>query len=1037
MRKDPKSETRNPDRIGNQGKMGNDRRRICFFPLAGFRLVSDFVLRASCFPLLIVTAAALAAEPENLAPKARVTASSTYSEIYEARYAVDGKVPDAESREDARQAWCVKGTEANGKGEFMLEWPQPVTVAEVVYWGRTGWSLLDTFKGYEVYLDNDAQPAARGAFELRHGPQRIAVAPRQVTKVRIKFLSAHGPYNPGASEIAVYSASPSQAALDSLGDVASPLRDEVLSGKLGFRDLLVIKRHHISTSHVYTYHAEGFVPGGGLYVYTPATGQLRELVNASAGEIMDCDLSFDSKEVVFSWKQKGPPGRPINFMTTKHCTEIPGEDYQVFRINVDGTGLKQLTDGPCNNLNACWLPDGGIAFISDRTPAFAYCFVSTSPILHRMDRDGSNVQRLSSSYLMDFTPSALNDGRIIYTRWEYVDRPAIPIQSLWAIRPDGTALAGFFGNRVLDPGTFMQAKSIPNTGKVLCLLTSHNGDPRGAIGIVDPSRSGNGQEAIRNLTPEVNIGRVDRGNGNILVNAGPYETPCPVDDRYYVLSKAGAIQVRDYEGKFPPATLLRKPGGGLGFYSPIPIKPRQTPPVLPPQQRDENAGPWATLVLADVYNGLEPHVKRGEVKEICVVEEIAKSQFAPLIHDGVPGAHGYAANTAFGYQFPLVSCGATYAPKRIWGYADVAADGSAYFKVPTGIPVYFLALDAQGRAVQRMRTFTHFMPGERQSCSGCHADRNYITATSPGSPQDTAQSSNLVGRALAARQGNNTGLRLAEALQSAPQELRQPDWGVKGFSYREVVQPVLDKNCVRCHNARQAPRGVDLSGEMTDFFNVSYDILARKGTWGELHPEIHGINASQEGHSPYTSWIATVNGTEHNILQITPRTWGSPASKLADIVLTGHPGTDGKPRISLDPASQRRIMAWIDLNVPYYPTSSSKNFHAMGCRRVFPTGLDAALKQVAATRCNRCHAQGVPRAFYTRIEKPELNNFLLAPLAKAAGGTEACGTAVFAGTDDPDYQAILKTFEPVAAFLREQPRDDMPGALWCAQAPAK
>ena len=97
----------------------------------------------------------------------------------------------------------------------------------------------------------------------------------------------------------------------------------------------------------------------------------------------------------------------------------------------------------------------------------------------------------------------------------------------------------------------------------------------------------------------------------------------------------------------------------------------------------------------------------------------------------MPFAKGYAANTAFGYQFPLVSCGATYAPKKVWGFADVAADGSACFRVPAEVPIYFLALDAEGRAVQRMRTFTHLMPGEVQGCVGCHADRNYALAPRP------------------------------------------------------------------------------------------------------------------------------------------------------------------------------------------------------------------------------------------------------------------------------------------------------------------
>lgn len=939
----------------------------------------------------------LGGEALNLALRAKVSADSEYSGDYVAKFAVDQKVPDLEGRADAGEAWCVKGATATGRGEFVLEWPAPVQVAEIVYFGRTGWIVTDMFKDYEVYLGDSTEPAARGAFQLRHGAQRIPVPVTMTHKVRLRFLSSHGGPNPGASEIAVYDRMPTEAQLAAFTN--SPLTDRLLAGELPFRELLVIKRHHLSTTHVYTYHADGFTPGGGLYVYTPATGKLRELVNAGDGEILDCDLSYNGQEVLFSWKQRGTPVANIADLPTRHCIDKPDENYQVFRINIDGTGLTQLTDGPSNNLNACWLPDGGIAFISDRCTSYAYCWVSTSPILHRMDPDGGNVLRLSSSYLMDFTPAALEDGRILYTRWEYVDRPAIPIQSLWAIRPDGTGLSGFFGNRVLDPGTFMQARPIPGTGRVLCLMTSHNGDPRGAVGTIDVSAGPNAQQAITNLTPEINIGRVDRGNGNILVNKGPYETPYPVDDQCYLVSKAGAIQLREYAGSVRPATVLPRSADGMGYYSPVPIQTRQRPPVLESRRMTGDAPMWATVFMSDVYNGLEPAVRRGQVKQIAVVEEIAKKQFAPLIHQDVPGAHGYAANTAFGYQFPLVSCGATYAPKKIWGYADVAEDGSACFKVPTGIPVYFMALDAEGRAVQRMRTFTHFMPGEVQSCTGCHADRN-----------DAAPHVSPI-TAPAAR---------------APQNLRLPDWGAEPFSYRQVVQPVLDRHCVQCHNARETAGGVDLSGDMTDFFNVSYEYLARLGTFGEQHPERHGVAPHHEGRNPYTSWIATINGTEYNILQTKPRTWGSPASKLADLLLGGHPDADGKPRVQTPEADRRRIMAWIDLNVPYYPTSSSNNVKAMGCRRVLPVDLDAVLNKVAASRCVNCHRTGVPRDFYIRIEKPELNRFLLAPLAQSAGGTERCGKPVFTSTDDPDYQAILKTFEPVARQLRQQPRDDMP-----------
>jgi len=382
------------------------------------------------------------------------------------------------------------------------------------------------------------------------------------------------------------------------------------------------------------------------------------------------------------------------------------------------------------------------------------------------------------------------------------------------------------------------------------------------------------------------------------------------------------------------------------------------------------------------------------------VQEIAKSTFTPYF-DEVPTRKGSGANAAFGFQFPLVSCGATYSPKKVWGFAEVAEDGFACFKVPADAPIYFMALDAEGRALQRMRTFTHFRPGEVQGCVGCHANRNEVT------PHPT-----------------NRPARPAEA-----QELKSPAWGVKGFLYPEVVQPVLDRHCVECHNARNQPAGVDLSGDKTDFFNVSYDILARMGTMGETRPHVHNskLDSGEEGRSPYTSWIWTINGTERNILQITPKTWGSPASKLAEIIRSGHPDKNGKPQVDVPDEDRRRVYLWIDLNVPYYGTSASNHPRRMGSRRMLPPELEPVLKEVAARRCVNCHAAGVPRKFYTRMLKPEDNSFLLAPLAKSAGGTEACGRPIYRSTADPDYRKILAVFSPVQELLRQHPRADMAG----------
>ena len=972
--------------------------------------------------------------PENLAVRATASASSEHNQKYLARFAIDGKIPAAGSRSaDWNAAWCVLKAKSGDRAEFTLQWQEPVEAAEVVYWGRTAWFTSECWKDYEVYAEQGPQPIARGTLKAEHGPQRIRFPKTRLGHLTIKFLNSHGGPNPGAAEIQVFAQSPTDAQLAQIGrkltvggepavapaalvkpaaaenvralisgleslhgrkypqaadhrarldrleaglresaaardDPASQKRSEAIHKGLerlqrevllfDVDKLVVIQRHEINASHVYTYHYEGFRPGGRLLVVSPHAPDLapQVLVESPAGQILDCDLSYDAKTILFSWRR------------------TQDEGYHLWQINVDGTGLKQLTQGTWHDYNACWLPDGGIAFLSTRWPQFAYCWHAPVGVLCRMGADGSGFRRLSANYLNDFTPAVLDSGRIIYTRWEYVDRPAIPIQSLWTIHPDGTGLAGYFGNRKISPATFMEARSIPGSRKILCTMTGHNGPTRGAIGIIDRSRGDNAQAAIENITPDVPIPRIDEGNGN-TAGAKWYSCPLPLDASRFLVSARGPVLVRTYGGECQ-SIALPAPEDGMQYFAAQPVRPRSRPPVISSTlaESTEKSAPTATVYLQDVYNGLEPHVRRGEVKAIRVVREMAK---------GVRIGPEYRA---FGFQFPVISCGATYAGKEVLGEVPVEADGSACFRVPSGVPLYFMALDAEGRGVQRMRSFTHFMPGEVQGCVGCHESRLHGSRS-----------------------------HLGTAYNLAPRDLVPPEWGTEGFDYSRIVQPVLDKHCTECHNPLDPPKGLDFTGGKTDFFNVSYDCLAREN-WGRLG-------------SPYVKWIPTYNGHEWNIFEITPKFWGSPASTLAEVILSGHPDQDGKRRVEMDDSSRRRILAWIDLNVPYYGSSETAYPENPGCRQILPEGLEPVLADVGRRRCAECHAGGkFPRREWTRITEPEWNPFLMAPLARSAGGSEKCGRPVFRDTDDTDYQAILAAFKPVAAMLGQRPRMDMPGA---------
>ncbi|MDR0328603.1 MAG: hypothetical protein LBI05_09950 [Planctomycetaceae bacterium] len=974
---------------------------------------------------------------ENHAPKAHVSANSEYSEHYLARFATDGVT--STSGTDISHAWCVQNEIAKDYGEFVLEWTEPIDVAEIDYWGRTAFFVSECWKDYQVFIDDQKEPVITGTFEMKYGTQPIAIPKQKVKKLKLVFLNSYGGPNPGATEIQVFSEPlckkqrrnlSGESFPDPVSEIDPQTRDYLLRGLDKF---IAIKRFEINASHVYTYHYEGFRAGGGLYLFDVeelkknphAEGTL--FVETPTGQILDADLSYDGQTVLFSWRQR------------------ESEGYHLWTINVDGTNLTQLTDGPWHNYNPCWLPDGDIAFLSSRSPQFAYCWNAPVGILHRMRPDGTRLIRLSDNYLNDFTPVVLDDGRIIYGRWEYVDRPAIPIQSLWTIHPDGTNLNVFYGNRMLSPATFMEARQIPDTPLVVCTMTGHNGPTRGAIGVLDRRLGVNEQETIYNITPEIPIGKVNEGDGNAWsrqIYSGPY----PLDSERFLVSAQGPILVRTFEldekalRPLKEAVLLPAPEDGMQYFCAVPVRPRYKPRVIagniesPDSERHE---PYATIFLQDVYQGLTPEVRRGEVAAIRIVREMQKTvRIEPHLR-------------SFGFQFPTISCGATYAGKMVLGDVPVSEDGSAYFKVGAGItraadgygsqlhrndvfdipelapttgPIYFIALDHEGRALQRMRSFTHLMPGERQSCVGCHESRLSAPILRP---------------------------QLARIDQEPVQPVL-PDWAdvetsapdraafSPGFDYVRIVQPIWDRYCVDCHHPHDAPNGIDLSGGYTDYFNVSYDVLAS---------EKQGQNGS-----PYISWIPTYNGQEQNILQITPKHWGSFNSPLVELIRSGHPDEQGKKRVDMDDASRRKVYAWIDLNVPYYASSETSHPDALGCRRIYPSDLDTVLNEVASRRCAECHDKGnvyrrdwthrtqnqfqypqedgegtVPRRPWVRISEPELNPFLLAPLAKSAGGTERCGRGVFADRNDPDYRKILETFAVIQESLGHTPRIDMPG----------
>jgi hypothetical protein len=181
------------------------------------------------------------------------------------------------------------------------------------------------------------------------------------------------------------------------------------------------------------------VPGGRLVVLEGLHpgGRVRPLAPDQPGSFWRPDLSFDATKVLFGFKPEEE------------------KSFHLYEMKVDGTGRRQLTDSEYDDIDPLYLPGGHILFTTTRGNSYVRCgpFID-SYILARCDADGRNVDLISHNGEPDFVPALLPDGRMIYSRWEYSDKPLWRLQKLWTTGQDGT---GKDRQRV-EPGVFFSAE---------------------------------------------------------------------------------------------------------------------------------------------------------------------------------------------------------------------------------------------------------------------------------------------------------------------------------------------------------------------------------------------------------------------------------------------------------------------------------------------------------------------------------------------------------------------------------------------------
>jgi formylglycine-generating enzyme required for sulfatase activity len=647
--------------------------------------------------------------------------------------------------------------------------------------------------------------------------------------------------------------------LDALGSNPSPealaaLRREALLANplLDFGSLMFIRRDEKSRALGLPQNWQGncSLPRSG---YKDSISVIDKPLQAGASRVLfqsetplmiaDVDLHFGGSRMLFS--MIGSQNR-----------------WQIWEIHVDGSGLRQVTPGDdplVDNYDPCYLPNGDIIFASTRVFQGVPCVRGGSNVanLFRMKADGSGIRQLCFDQDHNWSPTVLNNGRVLYTRWEYSDTPHYYTRILMHMNPDGTGQTEFYGSNSYWPNSLFYARPLPGSAsKVAAIVSGHHGVPRmGELVLLDPA-----------ISPRENAGVVQRipGRGSevpavfvdrLVDRSWPkFLHPWPLGEKHFLVScqpSRGAPWGIYLADTFDNLVLIaEEPGQAL--LEPMPLAARPAPPVIP--ERIHPDSKEAVVYLTDIYAGdALAGVPPGTVKALRVVEP----------HYAYPGMGGHLE---IGVDGP-------WDVKRIHGTIPVSDEGSAAFVVPANTPLFLQPLDADGGAVQLMRSWFTAMPGEAMSCVGCHEPPG---TASPNRP----------------------------LLTSRPPDLITPWQGpARGFSFRRDVQPVLDRNCVSCHDGTSAPPSL-----------LSEEEIARRGGKGR-NPGLKKFTSSYLGLHPYVRRPGPES--DHHLLN--PLEYHHNTSELVQMLRKGHHG------VKLDREGWDRLITWIDLNVPDHGTWSENS----------------------------------------------------------------------------------------------------------------
>jgi len=301
---------------------------------------------------------------------------------------------------------------------------------------------------------------------------------------------------------------------------------------LVFSRLLINKRSGFLPEHMCDqYLGRHSREAPGLVVLEDWKDSPRETVLLAAklppGGTIHPDLSYDAKRVLFAFADHStkhdddqPMTEPRYWITGDERSGARHRAYFIYEYSFQTGKVRQITGTAADPMvgqrgrqtvliedtDPCYLPDGGMAFISTRCQQFGRCHglrYAPSYTLHRCELDGTGIRPLSFNEANEWGPAVLFDGSIVYSRWDYINRSLSAFQSLWVMHPDGTQTAHYYGNNSPRPCLIGEPRPVPGTHKTVATAAAHHGQTLGTLIVIDPRKGQDYGAPLTSITPEL------------------------------------------------------------------------------------------------------------------------------------------------------------------------------------------------------------------------------------------------------------------------------------------------------------------------------------------------------------------------------------------------------------------------------------------------------------------------------------------------------------------------------------------------------